>query len=111
MAQHSKPGASGTSRRGFASMDPTLQREIASKGGRSVPPEERSFSKDRALAAQAGRKGGEASHGARRPATGTSEAQGMAGAPGASGAAPSAPAAPPQTGAERAGVGPGSTPK
>jgi general stress protein YciG len=61
-------GKSGTSNRGFASMDPALQREIASKGGRSVPPEERSFSKDRALAAEAGRKGGEASHGGRRAA-------------------------------------------
>jgi general stress protein YciG len=66
MAQDTKPGSSGTSNRGFASMDPVLQREIASKGGRSVPPEERSFSKDRALAAEAGRKGGEASHGSRR---------------------------------------------
>ena len=111
MAQHSKPGASGTSRRGFASMDPALQREIASKGGRSVPPEERSFSKDRALAAQAGRKGGEASHGTRRPATSTSAAQGLTGAPSASEVASGAPAAPPQTGAERAGAGPGGTPK
>jgi general stress protein YciG len=67
MAQDSKSGSSGTSNRGFASMDPALQREIASKGGRSVPPEERSFSKDRALAAEAGRKGGEASHVGRRP--------------------------------------------
>ncbi|MFM1989912.1 MAG: hypothetical protein RJA99_2869 [Pseudomonadota bacterium] len=66
MAQESKSGSAGTSNRGFASMDPALQREIASKGGRSVPPEERSFSKDRALAAEAGRKGGEASHGGRR---------------------------------------------
>jgi general stress protein YciG len=66
MAQDTKSGSSGTSNRGFASMDPALQREIASKGGRSVPPEERSFSKDRALAAEAGRKGGEASHGSRR---------------------------------------------
>jgi general stress protein YciG len=66
MTQDSKPGPSGTSTRGFASMDPALQRQIASKGGRSVPPEERSFSKDRSLAAQAGRKGGEASHGGRR---------------------------------------------
>lgn len=52
--------------RGFASMDPAIQRQIASKGGRSVPAHERSFSKDRALAAEAGRKGGEASHGGRR---------------------------------------------
>jgi general stress protein YciG len=70
MAQDSKTGSSGTSNRGFASMDPAMQREIASKGGRSVPPEERSFSKDRALAAEAGRKGGEASHGGRRAAAG-----------------------------------------
>jgi uncharacterized protein len=72
MAQDNKSGSSGSSRgtsnRGFASMDPAIQREIASKGGRSVPPEERSFSKDRALAAEAGRKGGEASHGGRRSA-------------------------------------------
>jgi general stress protein YciG len=55
----------GKSNRGFASMDPEKQRQIASKGGQSVPPEERSFSKDPALAASAGRKGGQASHGAR----------------------------------------------
>jgi general stress protein YciG len=55
----------GKSNRGFASMDPAKQRQIASKGGQSVPPEERSFSKDPALAASAGRKGGQASHGAR----------------------------------------------
>lgn len=56
---------SGTSKRGFASMDPERQREIARKGGASVPSEKRSFSQDRSLAAEAGRKGGEASHGGR----------------------------------------------
>ncbi|WWT39829.1 stress-induced acidophilic repeat motif protein [Microcystis phage Mwe-JY25] len=56
------------SKRGFASMSPEKQREIASKGGRSVPNDKRSFSQDRGLAASAGRKGGEASHGDRRPA-------------------------------------------
>jgi general stress protein YciG len=56
----------GTSNRGFASMDPQKQREIARKGGESVPNEKRSFSQDRELAAAAGRKGGEASQGARR---------------------------------------------
>jgi general stress protein YciG len=53
-------------------MDPERQREIARKGGASVPSEKRSFSQDRSLAAQAGRKGGEASHGSRsreRPPT------------------------------------------
>jgi len=49
----------GTSNRGFASMDREKQRQIASKGGQSVPPEKRSFSQDPNLAAQAGRKGGE----------------------------------------------------
>jgi len=35
---------SSTSKRGFASMDGDRQREIASKGGKSVPAEKRSFS-------------------------------------------------------------------
>jgi general stress protein YciG len=39
-------------------MDITKQREIARKGGESVPNEKRSFSQDRGLAAEAGRKGG-----------------------------------------------------
>ena len=52
-----------TSNRGFASMDEKKQRDIASKGGHSVPAEERSFSRDHELAAEAGRKGGEHSHG------------------------------------------------
>jgi general stress protein YciG len=47
-----------SSKRGFASMDPQKQREIARKGGESVPNEKRSFSRDPALAAAAGRKGG-----------------------------------------------------
>lgn len=50
-----------TSKRGFASMDAARQREIASKGGKSVPAEKRSFSQDRELASEAGRKGGQAS--------------------------------------------------
>jgi general stress protein YciG len=65
MAQEQLHRASGVSKRGFASMDPERQREIARKGGASVPGEKRSFSQDRSLAAQAGRKGGEASHGTR----------------------------------------------
>jgi general stress protein YciG len=46
--------------RGFASMDPARQREIARRGGASVPADKRSFSQDRDLARDAGRKGGEA---------------------------------------------------
>jgi uncharacterized protein len=53
-------------RRGFAAMDKERQREIARKGGASVPDDKRSFSQDRDLAASAGRKGGEASHGGGR---------------------------------------------
>lgn len=55
----------GKSKRGFASMDRDRQREIAAEGGRSVPNEKRSFSQNRQLAAEAGRKGGQASHAGR----------------------------------------------
>ena len=34
-------------KRGFAAMHPEKQREIASKGGRSVPADARAFAKDR----------------------------------------------------------------
>jgi general stress protein YciG len=47
------------SERGFASMSEEERREIARKGGESVPDEKRSFSQDRELASEAGRKGGE----------------------------------------------------
>jgi general stress protein YciG len=40
-------------------MDRQKQREISRKGGESVAPEHRSFSKDRTLASEAGRKGAE----------------------------------------------------
>lgn len=48
------------STRGFASMSPEKQKQIASMGGKSVPDEKRSFSKNRQLAQTAGRKGGQA---------------------------------------------------
>lgn len=54
---------SNTSNRGFASMDEQKQRDIASKGGQSVPAEKRPFAQDHELAAEAGRKGGQNSHG------------------------------------------------
>lgn len=65
-------------KRGFAAMDPTRQREIARKGGASVPDEKRSFSQDRDLAAAAGRKGGEASHGGGRTSSRGREDEGRA---------------------------------
>jgi general stress protein YciG len=58
-----------TSKRGFASMSPEKQREIASKGGQSVPAGKRSFAQNRELASQAGRKGGQTSQTPKRPET------------------------------------------
>lgn len=55
------------SRRGFAAMSPDRRREIARKGGASVPSEKRSFAKDRDLAASAGYKGGKARQSGRTP--------------------------------------------
>jgi uncharacterized protein len=46
------------SNRGFASMSPEKRREIARKGGKSVPAEKRSFAVNADLAAKAGQKGG-----------------------------------------------------
>jgi general stress protein YciG len=60
------PDNNNISNRGFASMNDAKQRDIASQGGQSVPDEKRSFSQDRELAAEAGRKGGEASGGGNR---------------------------------------------
>ncbi|HZT51542.1 MAG TPA: KGG domain-containing protein [Stellaceae bacterium] len=56
MADQNQRQGSG---RGFAGMDEAKQHDIARKGGESVPADERSFSKDRELASEAGRKGGE----------------------------------------------------
>ena len=47
-----------TSKRGFAAMDPALQREIASKGGKASGG---NFANNRDRAAAAGREGGRAS--------------------------------------------------
>lgn len=49
--------------RGFAGMTPERRREISAKGGRSIPDEKRSFSKDRELAKRAGAKGGSVTQG------------------------------------------------
>ncbi len=54
-------GGNNVSKRGFASMSLEKRREIASKGGKSVPNERRSFSQDRDLASEAGKKGGKLS--------------------------------------------------
>ena len=49
-----------TSKRGFASLSPEQRKEVARKGGLAVCAKNRSFSRDRELAASAGRKGGQA---------------------------------------------------
>jgi len=58
MVQHSDSHTDRSSLRGFARMDPDKQREIARKGGANVPHDKRSFAQNRALASEAGRKGG-----------------------------------------------------
>jgi uncharacterized protein len=54
------------SKRGFASMTKEQRERIASLGGRSVPAPKRSFAQNRALASEAGRKGGQRSQGRKR---------------------------------------------
>jgi general stress protein YciG len=66
MTATSKITGKPKARRGFAAMDPEKRREIARKGGAATRPENRSFAKNRELAAEAGRKGGEASRGGGR---------------------------------------------
>lgn len=96
----SKNPDSGTSKRGFASMDEERQREIASEGGRAAhasghahqfTSEEarragqkggEAVSANREHMAAIGRKGGEASHGRRSGAGGGEEGErGPAGTP------------------------------
>ena len=57
----------GKENRGFASMDRTKQREIASKGGRAAHKKGTAHEWTSAEAREAGRKGGTASHRRRSP--------------------------------------------
>lgn len=76
-----------TSRRGFASMDPEKQREIASRGGRAAHAKGTAHRFTPEEARIAGRKGGEASRGGRGRNAGmtTNEEPGVLGSGGASG--------------------------
>lgn len=56
-------------KRGFASMTLEQRRAIASKGGKSVPSNKRSFSQNPQLAAEAGRKGGQGSSSRKKAVT------------------------------------------
>ncbi len=62
MASNNQGNQGGKSNRGFASMDPQRQREIASEGGRAAHEKgtAHEFTSDEAR--EAGRKGGMASH-------------------------------------------------
>ena len=60
MTDETTPPAKPKARREFAAMSPEKRREIAIKGGSAVPAEKRSFSLNRELAKDAGRKGGAA---------------------------------------------------
>jgi uncharacterized protein len=53
-------------KRGFAAMSPERCRELASKGGKAVPKEKRSFFISPELASKAGRIGGQAVDPAKR---------------------------------------------
>lgn len=55
-----RPPKPRTGLRGFAAMSPEKRKAIAQKGGAAVHPAQRSFSKDRHLASEAGSKGGSA---------------------------------------------------
>ncbi|TQI72382.1 hypothetical protein FHT98_0085 [Bosea sp. AK1] len=71
--------ANNNDQRGFGSMDEDKQRDIASKGGQSVPSEKRSFSQDHDLASEAGRKGGEGNGGGDRQQQASSNERGQQG--------------------------------
>lgn len=61
--------------RGFASMDPAKQREIASKGGKAAHQKGTAHEWTSEEARDAGRKGGIASHRRRREQTGGNDAE------------------------------------
>lgn len=66
----------GSGERGFAGMDEKKQREIASKGGKAAHEKGTAHEFTHEEAVEAGRKGGEASHGGNR---GESNGRGFAG--------------------------------
>ena len=58
--QNNEKKSRGTSNRGFASMNPEQQRQIASQGGRAAHEKGTAHEFNSAEAREAGRKGGEA---------------------------------------------------
>ena len=78
----STTGQPQKSLRGFAAMDPARQREIASMGGKAAHESGHAHEFTSEEAREAGRKGGEASHGGRRRnAENSQNAAGRTGSP------------------------------
>lgn len=72
MASNNQGNQGGKSNRGFASMDPQRQREIASEGGRAAHEKGTAHEFTSEEAREAGRKGGMARSANRRSAMGSS---------------------------------------
>ncbi|RYF35792.1 MAG: general stress protein [Comamonadaceae bacterium] len=68
MASNNQGNTGGKSNRGFASMDPQRQREIASEGGRAAHEKGTAHEFTSEEAREAGRKGGQARSANRRAA-------------------------------------------
>ena len=79
MASNNQGNPSGKSNRGFASMDPQRQREIASEGGRAAHEKGTAHEFTSEEAREAGRKGGQARSANRRSALGQSGSSSHAG--------------------------------
>ena len=91
MASNNQGNQGGKSNRGFASMDPQRQREIASEGGRAAHEKGTAHEFTSEEAREAGRKGGQARSANRRAAmqqsngsSGSSHASGGSGNSGGS---------------------------
>lgn len=78
-------GAKGSSSRGFASMDPQRQREIASEGGRAAHEKGTAHEFTSEEAREAGRKGGQARSQSNRSNSANSTNRGSSGSSGSSG--------------------------
>lgn len=76
MASNNQGNQGGKSNRGFASMDPQRQREIASEGGRAAHEKGTAHEFTSEEAREAGRKGGMARSANRRNAMGSSSSSG-----------------------------------
>ncbi len=76
MASNNQGNQGGKSNRGFASMDPQRQREIASEGGRAAHEKGTAHEFTSEEAREAGRKGGMARSANRRSAAQSSSSSG-----------------------------------